>query len=77
MLFVGLYEGELEMSIPVLILFVVFFAVLGPVFLYWFSRYIRDPGTERPSFIGFPQDGRTDHAQTPGSQHNDAAQERR
>lgn len=44
------------MSIPVLILFVLFFALLCPAFLYWFSLYLRNPETKRPSIIGFPQD---------------------
>jgi membrane protein DedA with SNARE-associated domain len=48
------------MSIPVVILFVVFFVVLGPLFLYWFSRRAKELLSRPPSFIGMPQDGRPD-----------------
>jgi hypothetical protein len=44
------------MSIPVLILFAVFFLLVGPVFLYWFSRNAKELLSKRPSFIGFPED---------------------
>jgi len=57
------------MSIPVLVLFVVFFVLVGPVFLYWFSRNAKELLSKRPSFIGFPEDGRaerSDSAQRPG-----------
>lgn len=48
------------MFIPVLVLFVVFFVVVCPVFLYWFSRHSRELLSKRPSFIGFPEDGRSE-----------------
>jgi len=32
--------------------------LVGPVFLYWFSRYSKELLSKRPSFIGFPEDGR-------------------
>lgn len=48
------------MSIPVLILFVAFFLLVGPVFLYWFSRNAKELLSKRPSFIGFPEDARDD-----------------
>jgi hypothetical protein len=48
------------MSIPVLVLFVVFFLLVGPVFLYWFTRNAKELLSKRPSFIGFPEDGRSD-----------------
>jgi hypothetical protein len=60
------------MSIPALILFVIFFAVICPAFLYWFSRYLRDPRTKPPSFIGFPDDNGLGEDARP-----DRAQERR
>jgi len=52
------------MSIPVLVLFVVFFVLVGPVFLYWFSRNAKELLSKRPSFIGFPEDGRDDRGQS-------------
>jgi uncharacterized membrane protein AbrB (regulator of aidB expression) len=54
-------KGDQVMSIPVLVLFVVFFLFVGPVFLYWFSRNAKELLSKRPSFIGFPEDGRSDH----------------
>jgi hypothetical protein len=57
--------GEVQvMSIPVLVLFLVFFLAVGPVFLYWFSRYSKDLLSKRSSFIGFPEDGRSDRDQS-------------
>jgi hypothetical protein len=48
------------MSIPVFVLFVTFFVFVGPAFLYWFSRHAEELLSKRPSFIGFPEDGRND-----------------
>ncbi len=52
------------MSIPVFVLFVVFFVLVGPVFLYWFSRNAKELLSKRPSFIGFPEDGRADRGES-------------
>jgi len=48
------------MSIPVFVLFVTFFLFVGPAFLYWFSRHAQKLLSKRPSFIGFPEDGRNE-----------------
>jgi hypothetical protein len=64
------------MSIPVLILFVLFFALFCPAFLYWFTLYLRDPRNKRPSFIGFPQDD-GGFSQESGFPHNSGFAEHR
>jgi hypothetical protein len=53
------------MSIPVLVLFVMFFLLVGPLFLYWFIRQSKQLLSKRPSFIYFPRDGQDDREQSP------------
>jgi hypothetical protein len=54
------------MSIEVLVLFVVFFVLVGPGFLYWFSRHSKELLSKRSSFIGFPEDGPREGDQSSG-----------
>jgi len=54
------------MSIEVLVLFVVFFVLVGPAFLFWFSRNAKELLSKRSSFIGFPEDGQHDGDQSSG-----------
>jgi len=49
----------------VLAFFLVFFLVVCPVFLYWFTRNSGQLLSKRPSFIGFPEDGRPGRDQPP------------
>jgi hypothetical protein len=51
------------MSIPVLVLFVTFFVMVGPLFLYWFIRHSKELLSKRPSFIYFPEDRQPDRDQ--------------
>jgi hypothetical protein len=44
-----------------LVIFLVFFGIVGPAFLYWASRFIRTMSREKLSFIGFPEDKPGDH----------------
>jgi len=52
------------MSIPVLVLFVMFFVLVGPLFLYWFIRQSKQLMSKRPSFIYFPRDGEGNRGQS-------------
>jgi hypothetical protein len=47
------------MWILTLVLFLVFFGLLVPAFLYWFSRFSKGLLDKKLPFIGFPEDGRT------------------
>jgi hypothetical protein len=53
------------MSIPVLVLFVMFFLLVAPLFLYWFIRHSKELLSKRPSFIYFPEDGKPARDQSP------------
>jgi hypothetical protein len=53
------------MSIPLLVLFMACFLLVGPLFLYWFIRHSKELLSKRPSFIYFPEDGRSDRDQSP------------
>jgi hypothetical protein len=39
-----------------LAVFLLFFGLICPVFLYWFNHFLKTAWTNRVSFIGFPQD---------------------
>ncbi len=39
-----------------LMVFLLFFGLVCPVFLYWFNHFLKTAWTKRVSFIGFPQD---------------------
>jgi hypothetical protein len=54
------------MSIELLVLFLVFFVLVGPAFLFWFSRNSKELLSKRSSFIGFPEDGQGDGDQSSG-----------
>jgi hypothetical protein len=49
----------------VFVVFLVFFLLVCPVFLYWFRRNSRELLSKRPSFLGFPEDGRAGREQPP------------
>jgi hypothetical protein len=36
--------------------FLLFFGLICPVFLYWFNHFLNTARTKGVSFIGFPQD---------------------
>ena len=39
-----------------LLVFLLFFCVVCPLFIYWFNRFLKNALTKGVSFIGFPQD---------------------
>jgi hypothetical protein len=40
----------------ILALFLLFFGLICPIFIYWFNHFLKTAWTGRESFIGFPQD---------------------
>jgi len=63
------------MWIVTLVLFLFFFGLVVPAFLYWFSHFSKGLLDKKLPFIGFPEDGRT--AGAPPSEGLDADDEER
>ncbi len=63
------------LSIVTLIGFLVFFLVVGPALLYWFSRIEWVHRDERLGFIGFPEDVPKNHKPSQPSAGGDAGPE--
>jgi hypothetical protein len=57
------------MWILTLVLFLVFFGLVIPAFLYWFSHFSKGLLDRKLPFIGFPED-----AHTPGSAPSNAVE---